>query len=361
MFDYPKNKDIVFVDIEANDKPKRLLQFGAVKLKTNGEIEEVNWFSNPKCNISKYVKEIVKNNYENILNGENSIKILKRIKRFVSDCVFVSYSPFDYIFLNKLCRKIFKKDLNCTFIDLQEEWKKFTCIRNAWSLKKLGNFFGINMNEEQWHDALYDAKILFSIFTKWRESEKDDVILSVYRDRFENQSQIKPDHNFKKSNSLVLNNLDYTNGYTFLNMSFRTLNSDDNLKKEWILADLNVIQVQNNVIKKNFSFNYEINESFDFDDYYIQLIKVLKKYLLAIKHKKIVILDNKFGDLIKISNLCSKYLKAFPLNNIIFSNGFDNFFEFIDMHNYRFQPNIYLIKQWLALKYIKQKLLLETK
>ena len=121
MFNYPKDKDLVFVDLEANDKPKRLLQFGAVKLKTDGSVNELCLFSNPKCELSNHVKSIVKNNIDQIMNGENNTKIMKKISKFISNCVFISYSSFDYFFLNKLNSKLFNEELNCEFIDLQNE------------------------------------------------------------------------------------------------------------------------------------------------------------------------------------------------------------------------------------------------
>ena len=207
MFNYPKNKDIVFVDIEANDKPKRLVQFGAIKLKVDGTVEEVNWFSNPKCKLSNHIKTILHHNIENINKGENNNKIMKRISKFVDGCVFISYSPFDFNFLNSLHNKLFNKKLNCYFIDIQNEWKKITLNKNVWALKKLANFFKIDNIDEQFHDALYDAKIMYNIFLKWKSANDVDLLSSVYKNKINNISLIRTKQNKNVNNSITLNNL----------------------------------------------------------------------------------------------------------------------------------------------------------
>lgn len=353
MFNYPKDKDLVFVDLEANDKPKRLLQFGAVKLKTDGSVNELCLFSNPKCELSNHVKSIVKNNIDQIMNGENNTKIMKKISKFISNCVFISYSSFDYFFLNKLNSKLFNEELNCEFIDLQNEWKNRSGSKNVWSLKKLANLFKININDDNFHDALYDSKILYEIFLKWKEMDDNKISFLICKNRIENDSQIKIKNNKNQNNCSTLNNLDFNNGYVFLDLTFKSVKIYNNDIKEKILTDLSIIEIQNNMIKKNWFFNYEINQTyFSYQDYLKELIVKLKKYIMTIKYKKIVILEHNFHDLIRLCNLCSKHIRVFPLNKIIFCNGFELFFNEIDFFNYRFQPNSILIKRWLVLNYL---------
>lgn len=356
MFFYPKDKDIVFVDIEANDRPKRLLQFGAIKLKKDGTVEEVNWFSNPKCKISDHVKTIVKNNLKKIMTGENNSKIMKRIANFINDCVFVSYSNFDYNFLNSLYTKLYKKKLNCTYIDLQEEWKKITLNKDVWALKKLAKFFKIDVSDEQFHDALYDAKIMFEIFKKWNISNDVQLLSSIYKNKLSNESIIKIKQN-KNKDSVTLNNLELNNGFVFVDLTFKTIKFNYIDLKERFLVDLNVLEIQENRIKRNWNFNYEIDPlNFDKDDYEEKIINKLKQYIISIRYKKIVIHDSKYQDLIKLCNECSKYIKVFPLNKVIFCNGFDNLYTNINHDMYKYQQNLFLIKRWLVFNHINDSI-----
>ncbi|WP_412032284.1 3'-5' exonuclease [Malacoplasma muris] len=359
MFNYPKNKDIVFVDIEANDKPKRLVQFGAIKLKVDGTVEEVNWFSNPKCKLSNHIKTILHHNIENINKGENNNKIMKRISKFVDGCVFISYSPFDFNFLNSLHNKLFNKKLNCYFIDIQNEWKKITLNKNVWALKKLANFFKIDNIDEQFHDALYDAKIMYNIFLKWKSANDVDLLSSVYKNKINNISLIRTKQNKNVNNSITLNNLQKVNGYVFLDFYFKTIKIGD--QRERILVDLNVIEIQNNLLKRNWSFSVDANDKyFDMFVYQDKLINKLKQYIISIRNKIIVINDNVFQELIRLTNVCSRYIKVFPLNRVMFCNGFENFFNEIDFNDYKYQANLNLIKKWLVLNLLMEKFNLEN-
>lgn len=354
MFFYPKDKDIVFVDIEANDKPKRLLQFGAIKLKKDGTTEEVNWFSNPKCKISNHVQGIVKNNLQKIMSGENNLKIMGKIANFINDCIFISYSNFDFNFLNSLYTKLYKKKLNCIYIDLQWEWKKITLNKDVWALKKLANFFKIDIFDDNLHDALYDAKIMFEIFKKWNTSNDVQLLSSIYKNKLMNEVIIKIKQN-KNRNSVTLNNLELNNGFVFIDLTFKSVKFNYFNKRERFLVDLNVLEIQNNSIKRNWNFNYEIDpHKFDRDDYEEKIINKLKQYIISIRYKKIVIHDSKHQDLIRLCNECSKYIKVFPLNKVIFCNGFDNLFQDINDEMYKYEQNLFLIKRWLVFNHISE-------
>lgn len=354
MFTLPKNKDIVFVDIEVNDKPKRLVQFGAIKLKQDNTIEEVNWFSNPKCELTKHIKEILHNNLEKIKNGENNNKVMKQIAKFVDNCVFISYSDFDFKFLNNLNNHLFKRKLNCEYIDLQNEWKKITLNKNVWALKKLAEFFGIKSLDDNFHDALYDAKIMYEIFNKWKDADEVKLLSSLYKNKLNNISFIKTKQN-KNKDAVTLNNLQQNNGHVFLDFTLKSIKLDDE-HRERLLVDLNVVEIQNNRVKRNWSFNIDPSDKyFDINYYFDNLVNKLKQYIISIRNKIIVINDNKFQDLIKLSNLCSNFLKVFPLNKVIFCNGFENFEKQIDWSNYKYEPNLNLIKRWLVFQYLELK------
>lgn len=131
MFKFNQNKDLVFVDIEANDFPKKILQFAAIKQKSDGSIDKKNWFGNPKCKITPHIFRIVAKNISQIEKGMNQIRIVEKIKKYLNNTVLISYGQFDYVFLNDRVKQYFKTKLNVEFIDLQDEWKRIAMTKEV--------------------------------------------------------------------------------------------------------------------------------------------------------------------------------------------------------------------------------------
>lgn len=354
MFDIPNDKDLVFLDIEVNDKPKKLLQFGAIKLKVNGDVEEKNWFSNPKCKISNHVFGIVKANIENIRKGIPNKEVAKLIHDFLENCVFISYSNFDHTFLKELVKKHLNKNLNVDFIDLQEEWKKVSQSKNPLALEKLANLFSIDHDKKKLHDAFYDAQILFAIYKKWKSAENIEIIDSIYKSRIKEEKVIKKTQNKSNIYAATIDNTLKNNGYVFLEWKFqhKTINE----KKESFLTSLSALEIQENTIKRNWSFFENIDDkSFDIKSYENKLISVLKDLIISTRNKKIVIDENNYHSLIKLANLCAKKIHAFPICKIIYSNGFSGFYSKIDLGIYKYAKNIELIKKWKVFEYLYNK------
>ena len=354
MFTIPDSKDLVFLDIEVNDRPQKLLQFGAIKLKQNGEIEEKNWFSNPKCKISNHVFNIVKTNIKNIRNGKSNKEVAKQIYDFLQNCVFISYSPFDYNFLSKLIKKHLNKSLTVHFIDMQEEWKKISLSKNVLALDKLANIFYIDCDKKKLHDAFYDAQILFEIFKMWQSSKSIEIIDSIYNNRIKEEKLIKRKQNKSDANAITINNSTKDNGLVFLEWKFQQKLINE--KKESFLTSLSVLEIQANTIKRNWSFYEDINNKF-FDIYFYEnkIVNVLKDFIISIRNKKIIIEDNNYHSLIKLANLCANKIHVFPINKIIFCNGFNNFYSEINLGIYKYSQNLELIKKWKVFEYLCDK------
>ncbi len=353
MFEFCEKKDLVFVDIEANDKPKRILQFGAVKLKKNNDIECRNWFSNPKCKISPHILKMVHKNLLNIENGISSIRIIEKIYRFLNNTVLVTYGPFDYTFLDSMSLKFLKKKLNVIHIDLQDEWKKMSMSKNVWALNKLGNFFNIDINENKLHDAFYDADILYKIFREWKSQNenKECLVKNIYKHVTQFEKKIKITQNLENKNAKTMNNTLECKGLCFLNINFKESKWFESPKK--LLSDFDVLEVVGHEIKRNWNFHFDINsKDFDNDIYEDVLSSNLKKLVTSIKNKKIIINESQYQKLIRIANLCAKYIDVFPINNISFTTGYNNLFEKIDVNFEKFMSNQDLIKNWKVYEYL---------
>lgn len=254
MFSYPKDKDLVFVDIEANMKPKRLVQFGAIKVKQDQSIEEYNIFSNPKCKLTERIKSMLANNLENIKNAQDNIRSLKDIYNILDGCILVSYGSFDYDFLNFLSKKLLKKKLNVTFIDLQEEWKKISYSKNPISLTGLARLLGVEYEENKLHDGLYDARILYNIFFKWKEMPKSDIWNIIFKYKLSYVTETSLKQNKSNQSSKTIDNKININGFVFLNINFKKIKKSPDFINERMLSGLSLIEIQNNTLKRNWDF-----------------------------------------------------------------------------------------------------------
>lgn len=353
MFEFCNKKDLVFVDIEANDKPKRILQFGAFKLKTNGELETRNWFSNPKCPITPHIQKMVYKNLKNIEKGMSSIRIIEKIYKFLNNTTLITYGPFDYTFLNQMSQKLLKKKLNVDHVDLQNEWKKISMSKNVWALNKLAIFFSINVEEDKLHDAFYDAETLYKIFDAWNHKNNDFIVKKIYKYIATSTKKIKITQNKENKEAMTINNSISNKGCCFLKIDFTESRFIDSNKK--LLSNIDVLEVSSNQIKRNWSFSYDVNsKDFDYELYLIALTSALKKVIISIRDKKIIVNESEYQRVIRLANLCAKYINVYPINNISFTTGYNHLYNKIDLSFYKFNNNQHLIKNWLVYKYLTE-------
>lgn len=350
MFEFSKSKSVVFVDVEANDKPKRILQFGAVKLFVDGKTEDANWFSNPKCKITKYVMKMVEKNLKNIENGFSCYKIIHKIYKFLNNTVLISYGPFDYSFLNELSKSLLKKKLNVEYIDLQDEWKKISMSKNAWSLNKLATFFSIEIDQSQLHDAYYDAYTLYRIFLAWNKEDNQRLIKNVYRHIVNTEKPVLISQNLENKEAKTINNLNQAKGYCLLKSVIRSSSLDTNQK---LVSQIDVVEIVNNEIKRNWSFSYDVTDkNFDIEQYEMALESVLKKLVISLRNKKVIIAENEYQKYLRLLNLCAKYIDVFPINKILFATGYSRLYSKIDIELEKYMNNLELIKNWKVYQYL---------
>lgn len=340
---------VIFLDIEADPEKEKILQFGAIKIENNIK-ENINIFANPSCPISSHVMKLIKNNINKINEGISQREIAEKIKYIISDSTIVSYGDFDYRFLKKFLQKELAYEMKETFIDLQEKWKNITKSKNFWSLNKICDFFQIETVKNKLHDALYDASLLHQCYEKWSKFDNTKIIKEkIVKYNLNHEDNVSKKINRINKNSCTVNNIDKTNGLTVIDLVFTKLN---NKEKMWILTSLNIIEVQSNILKRNWSFFYNVEE-YDENTYNTLLLNVLKNFFIFTRKKKILIKEHIYGNLVRLMNLCSKKVNMFPLNKIIFTEGFETYNECIDFELYKFDENLELIKNWLTYEYLK--------
>lgn len=355
MFNVNQDKDIVFLDIEADHKNGTLLQFGAIKY-SKGKYWKVDWYSNPECKISSHVLDIIGRNKINIIkNSEDNKTVLLKIYKFIENSYFISFGDFDFNFLNNL----FKKHIGSVpdilgFIDIQAEWKKLFNMISSISLTDLADFFDIEYNHNLLHDAFIDAEILFKIYKKWSTSSPEFIISKMYKERSKKENVIKYtekiDVDFEKE--IVNSN---SNGYVIFDFISKKINNKESMSLERFFISLRLITIQDNFILENWAEDlsgYLFSNKEIYDHF---LIFTLKKFLLSIQDKIILLNEEQLKDFKFISKLCLKYLNKRPINSYIIINGIEKF-NHNNLNNKNDVLNADLINKWENIYSLKKYL-----
>ncbi len=359
MFGIEKDKDIVFLDIEADHKNNKLIQFGAIKY-SNGKYWQVDWYSNPECKISSHVLDIIGRNKLNIINAaDNNKTVLAKIYKFIENAYFVSFGDFDYNFLNKLFMEHFKitpKILG--FIDLQKEWKDMFGMISSFSLKDLGNFFDINFKEEALHDAFADAELMFKIYNKWQHSSQETIVAKMFNYRSKKDFIIKPTEKI----NLDFDNKEedvkrHTGNYVMFDIVSKKIFNKDSKHTERVFLSIRTISIENNEINENWAEDLSGKYAVDKELYEHFLVYVLGKFLVSIEGKTILLYEDQIKDYKFISKLCQKYLNRRPLNSCIIINGVDKLIDF-ENENYKAINllNKDLIAKWKIISSLKKNI-----
>lgn len=325
MFNIDSNKDIVFLDIEADHKNGTILQFGAIKY-SSGKYWKVDWYSNPECKISPHVLDIIGRNKLNIIkSSENNKSVLLKIYKFIDNSYFVSFGDFDYTFLMSLFNKHFGSCPTILgFIDIQNEWKQLFNMKSSISLSDLADFFEINYNENLLHDAFIDAEILFKIYKKWYNTPNEIIITRMYKHRLEKENIIKYTEkiNIDFEKEVVSSK---NNGYILFDFISKKITNKESLISERLFISLRLISIEENIILENWAEDLSGCLSSNKDLYNHLLIVTLKKFLYSIQDKIILLNEEQIKDFKFISKLCLKYLNKRPINSYIIINGIEKF------------------------------------
>ena len=354
MFNIDINKDVVFLDIEADHKNNKLIQFGAIKY-SNGKYWQVNWYSNPECEISSHVLNLIGKNKLNVIsNSENNKIVLAKIFKFIENCYFISFGDFDYTFLNKLFQEYFGTKPNIIeFIDLQKKWKDLLMMETSYSLKDLADFFDINYNEEKLHDAFIDAEILFKIYSRWSCSSNETIVSRLLEERKNSKFNIS----YTKKIDVKDVEHEFDQGYVLFEITSKKIQSRETNKYERVLLDIRLLSInKDNKIVEN--WREDLTEKYfnNSDLYNHYFIYSLNRFTNSIKNKKILLYEKQIKDFEFIYRLCKKHLEKRLINSCIIINGIDNLLDF-NNENYKNinAINKDLIVKWNIINIIKKQ------
>lgn len=326
MFNIPINSDIVFLDIEADHKHDKLLQFGAIKIQS-GKAFQVNWYSNPGRSISHNVIKLIGRESLELINNAPSNKIvLEKIYRFINESFFVSFGDFDYNFLSGLFEKELGKKPNVNFLDIQDEWKKLTCDNQCVSLTNLANFFKINYDEEKLHNAFYDAEVMFKIYREWIKYSDEQIIEKVISERSIESAIIDPTIKISMKNLSVQDNISKIDGYAMFNINIKKIIIEEGIKRKKVVLGIRAISFLNNKIVEN--WDEDLTKYIKARKYYEHqhfLIVALRKFMWTIKDKKILLYKNQVNDYKYLCELIHEFLGKRPMNSYIIINGIQNY------------------------------------
>lgn len=319
LFHLKNKNDIIFLDIEADSKNRNLLQFGAIKLKKNKPFM-VNWYCNPIERIPYHVLNLIgRDSLRKIKMGDTPHATIEKIYKLTNNAIFVSFGDFDYILLNELSQKYLGKKLNTIFVNFQEEWRNINKNLTNISLVKLANLFEIEFDEENLHDAFFDARIMYQIFKKWDDYGNDWVSHAIfnYNDnekKFLQKEDIIEEHKVEKDNGYIL---------------FESIVKKITLfheSREKSLLKFSMIATDGKNIVENWSEDFTL--LFDDDDYVTYkhtLIACLRRFVISTKDKIFYIFEHQRNDLIFLKELCKKYLNKNIGNEYLIINGIEHY------------------------------------
>ncbi len=329
MFNIPINSDIIFLDIEADHKWSKLLQFGAIKIQ-NGKAFQVNWYSNPERPISPSVIRLIGKDVLNLINNAPpNIEVLEKIYKFIDDSYFISFGNFDYDFLNKLFMKELNKIPNVKFIDIQDEWKKLTCDNQTISLTNLANFFQVKYDEEKLHNAFFDAEVMFKIYKEWTKFTDEEIIKKIISERERESRIIDPTLKISMKNLSVHDNISKIDGYVLFDLNIKKVILEEGIKKKKVILGIRAISFLKNEIvenwKENLSKYIENKKYFEHQHF---LIVALRRFTWTIRDKKILLYKNQVNDYKYICELIHEFLGKRPMNSYIIINGIQNYHDY---------------------------------
>lgn len=159
-----------------------IIEFGAIKVKNNRIIDQIDFFIKPKKAIPDKISSITNITNDMVKDACNIKEALKKIKNWIKDDdVLVAHNGIDFDFkflqtklaLNKL------ELLNNPMIDtLRISW----AINDNYSYHSLGSIarkLNIDYDEEIAHRADVDAEVLKNVFSEFKSNLEERGILNI--------------------------------------------------------------------------------------------------------------------------------------------------------------------------------------
>lgn len=142
-----------------------IIEFGAVKIKNQTEIDRLQMFIKPPVPIPPFISHKTNITNEMVKNAKSFAECIDEILEWIGDGILVAHNAsFDYFFINEELRRIGKKPLQNTVIDTLDLSRAILKNRRAYRLGNIARNYHVAYDEEVAHRADYDAESLSGVF-----------------------------------------------------------------------------------------------------------------------------------------------------------------------------------------------------
>lgn len=182
--DFRKKTFVVF-DLETTGLSPyydEIIEFGAVKYRDGFQVEQIQFFIDPKKPIPKKISLITKIYDEDVQGKETIDKALDKILNFIGDSILVAHNGinFDLQFLNCKLSQNNRPVINNQFIDSMLLSRALNEDLNSHSLGGVCKKYWIEYDEEIAHRADFDANVLLKVWIKMLEELENRKINSTF-------------------------------------------------------------------------------------------------------------------------------------------------------------------------------------
>ena len=174
-----RDETYVVFDIETTGlsaQSDRIIEFGAVKMKNNTVIDDIDFFINPDMPLPSVIKNLTHISDEQVKSGKSIKDALNIILKFIGDSTLVAHNgTFDYGFINEALKNNGMSQLKNPLIDtLPLSVFMYPKLRSH-ALGAICKHLNVDYDTVSAHRAVYDAEVLNSCFEIMLDS-----ILSTY-------------------------------------------------------------------------------------------------------------------------------------------------------------------------------------
>ncbi len=159
-----KDATYVFFDLETSGlscKYDDIIEFGAVKVKNNKELERIDLLINPGHEVSNFTSNLTGITNEMLKNKPSIQEVLPKIKEFIKDCILVAHNAsFDIGFLTQA----FGYKIENPTIDTLPLCRYLFENEKRYTLGGLCRSKNIDYDEESAHRGDYDAEVLKELY-----------------------------------------------------------------------------------------------------------------------------------------------------------------------------------------------------
>jgi DNA polymerase-3 subunit alpha (Gram-positive type) len=179
-----RNATYIVYDLETtglSSNYNEIIEIAAVKIKNGLIIDEFSTYVKPKLPITDFITELTSITNDDVRNADPIETVLPKFKKFIDGCVLVAHNAtFDnsHLYQNLRNLNLYEGPLH-TIDTLQLAKVRYGHKLKKFNLKAVTKYFDVEL--EQHHRAIYDAKATAYVFIKMLHDFIDDKITN-YKD-----------------------------------------------------------------------------------------------------------------------------------------------------------------------------------